>query len=93
MNIDDFETWFGVNKVISGKEREMEELKELFQECWNNVKESEESSYEIELLEDDVCDLQDKVEKLDGAIADIKDIVSEAKTLKQCKIDVGNYYF
>lgn len=35
MNIDNFDTWFGVKKVTSGKGEELEQYRDLFEECWN----------------------------------------------------------
>lgn len=35
MNIDNFDTWFGVKKVITGKGEELEQYRDLFEECWN----------------------------------------------------------
>ena len=35
MNIDNFDTWFGVKKVVTGKGEELEPYRDLFEECWN----------------------------------------------------------
>ena len=38
MNIDNFDTWFGVKKVVTGKGEELEQYRDLFEECWNESK-------------------------------------------------------
>ena len=35
MNIENFDTWFGVKKVVTGKGEELEQYRDLFEECWN----------------------------------------------------------
>lgn len=35
MNIENFGTWFGVKKVVTGKGEELEQYRDLFEECWN----------------------------------------------------------
>ena len=38
MNIDNFDTWFGVKKAVTGKGEELEQYRDLFEECWNESK-------------------------------------------------------
>lgn len=35
MNIENFDTWFSVKKVVTGKGEELEQYRDLFEECWN----------------------------------------------------------
>lgn len=48
MNIDNFDTWFGVKKVVTGKGEELEQYRDLFEECWN------ESKAELDEVTDDM---------------------------------------
>lgn len=100
MSIDDFEIWFEVNKVISNRKPDMDGLKELFEKCWNDCRESQKEKEkeiiqnlndEINSLRDDNDVISDEAETLRGCIIDIQNIVEEAKTLKEAKQKVSDY--
>lgn len=62
MNIDNFDTWFESRKIISGKAKEMEELRSLFEECWHNCidhcEQVDDLKEEINNLENEVSELE-----------------------------------
>lgn len=98
MHIDNFGVWFNLNKVTSGKSEEMESLKKLFEDCWENSFQSslenfneDELNEEIENLENEIDELEDAIENLKGTIIEIKNEVEESKTLKEAKERVRDY--
>lgn len=83
MNIDNFDTWFGVKKVITGKGEELEQYRDLFEECWNESraeipeirKQLEEAQREL----DNVMYTEDQVDDIKSEVAsDIRDDVEDA---------------
>lgn len=80
MNIDNFDTWFGVKKVTTGKGEELEQYRDLFEECWN---ESRAELPELrEKLEEAQAELEDST---DGMYTE--DEVEEAKEEVASEID------
>ena len=89
MAIDDFGTWFEKAKVFSGKEKEMEELKSLFQNCWDNVYEAFfffVAKIKLDKLTDALESVQSKLEDisydLNSASDYLSDAISEADKLE-----------
>lgn len=82
MNIDNFDTWFGIKKVTTGKGEELEQYRDLFEECWN------ESRAELpklrERLEEAQAELEDAT---DGMYTE--DEVDEAKDEVAAEIEEG----
>lgn len=83
MNIDNFDTWFGVKKVITGKGEELEQYRDLFEECWNESraeipeirKQLEEAQREL----DNVMYTEDQVDDIKSEVAsDIRDDIEDA---------------
>lgn len=65
MMIDDFDTWFEVNKVVN----RYKPLKEQFEECWKNsrgtlAEDNKNLKTEINNLEDEVRDLDSEVKQI-----------------------------
>lgn len=89
MAIDDFGTWFEKAKAFSGKAKEMEELKSLFQNCWDNVYEAlsiEKTKIRLDQLTDALDSLQSKLEEisydLNSANEYLSDAMSEVDKIK-----------
>ena len=83
MNIDNFDTWFGVKKVVTGKGEELEQYRDLFEECWNESraelpevrKQLEEVQKELDNEIDDMY-TEDQVDDTKSEVApDIRDVV------------------
>lgn len=68
MAIDDFGTWFEKAKVVYGKAEEMEPLKAIFKECWDNVGELR-----------DVEEAEGKLAGLRRMVGDIQEAIEDAK--------------
>ena len=91
MNIDNFDTWFGVKKVVTGKGEELEQYRDLFEECWNESraelpeirKQLEEAQKELDIVTDDMY-TEDQVDDIKSEVAseircDIEDAIREFK--------------
>lgn len=91
MNIDNFDTWFGVKKVVTGKGEELEQYRDLFEECWNESraelpgvrKQLEEVQAELDNEIDDMY-TEDQVDDIKSEVAseikcDIEDAIREFK--------------
>lgn len=89
MNIDNFDTWFGVKKVVTGKGEELEQYRDLFEECWNESraelpevrKQLEEAQAELDEATDDMY-TGDQVEDIKSELVeeigmDIKEAIDE----------------
>lgn len=85
MNIDDFDTWFGVKKVVTGKGEELEQYRDLFEECWNESRAElpelreklEEAQSELEDATDGMYTEEEVDEAKDEVAAEIDEDVSE----------------
>ena len=86
MNIDNFDTWFGVKKVVTGKGEELEQYRDLFEECWNESraelpeirKQLEEAQKELDIVTDDMY-TEDQVDDIKSEVAsDIRDDIEDA---------------
>ena len=85
MNIDNFDTWFGVKKVVTGKGEELEQYRDLFEECWNESraelpeirKQLEEAQKELDIVTDDMY-TEDQVDGIKSEVASaIRDDIEE----------------
>lgn len=76
MAIDDFGTWFEKAKAIYGKGAEMEPLKPIFKECWDNVTELR-----------DVEEAEEKLDNLRRMIDNIQDAIESAR----CELSDASY--
>ena len=89
MNIDNFDTWFGVKKVVTGKGEELEQYRDLFEECWNESraelpevrKQLEEAQAELDEATDDIY-TEDQVDEIKIELVseigmDIKEAIDE----------------
>lgn len=89
MNIDNFDTWFGVKKVVTGKGEELEQYRDLFEECWNESraelpevrKQLEEAQAELDEATDDMY-TEDQVDEVRNDLVteigmDIKEAIDE----------------
>ena len=79
MNIDNFDTWFGVKKVVTGKGEELEQYRDLFEECWNESRaELPDEMYtedQVDNIKSEVAsDIRDDIE---GAIREFKENINE----------------
>ena len=74
MAIDDFGAWFEKAKVVSGKGREMEALKPLFKECWDNVEEF----HGVREAEGKLADLRRMIDNIQDAIESARCELSDA---------------
>lgn len=75
MYIEDFNTWFESKKVITGKSEEMNNLKDIFFDCYNNF-----INLKNDELEDRISELEDDVYNLEGdneELADERDNLSD----------------
>ncbi len=90
MNIDNFDTWFGVKKVVTGKGEELEQYRDLFEECWNEScaelpeirKQLVEAQAELDSVTDDMY-TEDQVDDIKSEVAseikcDIEDAIEDA---------------
>ena len=86
MNIDNFDTWFDVKKVVTGKGEELEQYRDLFEECWNESraelpevrKQLEEAQKELDYVTDDMY-TEDQVDNIKSEVAsDIRDDIEDA---------------
>ena len=79
MNIDNFETWFGVKKVCDDNFKmlvmEYPELKAYFEEAFNELHNFEKS--------DDYSSLVKEKEKLQARVEELEEIIDDA----QCALD------
>lgn len=50
MDIENFDTWFELKKVITGKSEEMNNLKDIFFDCYNNFINLKMMNWKIEYL-------------------------------------------
>ena len=86
MNIGNFDTWFGVKKVVTGKGEELEQYRDLFEECWNEScaelpevrKQLEEAQKELDNVTDDMY-TEIKSEVASDIRDDIEDAIREFK--------------
>lgn len=61
MYISDFDTWFGVNKIVN----QHVTLEQQFRECWENASgERKELEKKIEKLEDEIIELENDNNRL-----------------------------
>ena len=68
MAIDDFGTWFEKAKAVYGKGKEMEPLKAVFKECWDNVMELR----DVEEAEGKLANMRRMLDNIQDAIEDAK---------------------
>lgn len=61
MNIENFDTWFESKKVITGKSDEMNNLKDIFFDCYDNF-----FNLKKDELEDRISELENAVYNLEG---------------------------
>ena len=86
MNIDNFDTWFSVKKVVTGKGEELEQYRDLFEECWNEScaelpeirKQLEEAQKETQEELDNVTDIRDDIE---DAIREFKENINKIMSM------------
>ena len=75
MYIEDFNTWFESKKVITGKSEEMNNLKDIFFDCYDNF-----FNLKNDELEDRISELENAVYNLEGdneKLADERDNLSD----------------
>lgn len=75
MYIENFDTWFELKKVITGKSEEMNNLKDIFFDCYDNF-----INLKNDELEDRISELEDDVYNLEGdneELADERDNLSD----------------
>lgn len=61
MYIENFDTWFESKKVITGKSEEMNSLKDIFFDCYDNF-----FNFKNDELEDRISELENAVYNLEG---------------------------
>lgn len=75
MYIENFDTWFESKKIITGKSEEMNNLKDIFFDCYDNF-----FNLKNDELEDRISELEDNVYNLEGdneEFADERDNLSD----------------
>lgn len=98
MNIDNFDTWFESRKVISGKAKEMEELRSLFEECWHNCidhcEQVDDLKEEINNLENEVSELESDIDTINSEKDDYEyerdELISQIKRLKDLNKEMAD---
>lgn len=76
MAIDDFGTWFERAKAVYGKGAEMEPLRAVFKECWDNVEELRsvrEAEEKLAGLRRMIDSIQDAIESARCELSDASD--------------------
>lgn len=100
MRVENFDTWFESKKVITGKSEEMNNLKDIFFDCYDNFfnLKNDELEDRISELEDDVYNLEEDNEELaderDNLGDDLERIVrfiKEAESLDELKGKMKKY--
>lgn len=75
MKTEDFDVWFGVQKVTNEKysKEQLDSMKDILEECWNYSKESvKENNINIDDCDyDDVKEMQDRINELESALEEI----------------------
>jgi len=72
-----FDQWFDTKNILNNGK--LEEHKELFEECWNNVESLHKK--QIEDLEDQVFDFRCEVEETEDYVDELKDWKTDAVRL------------
>lgn len=100
MRVENFDTWFESKKVITGKSEEMNNLKDIFFDCYDNFfnLKNDELEDRISELEDDVYNLEEDNEELsderDNLGDDLERIVrfiKESESLDELKGKMKKY--
>lgn len=68
--MEDFDVWFEVKKVTSGKGKLLEPLRNLFEECWNKASEK-------------VTELENRVEELQESFDEEKEGLYTEESLSE----------
>ena len=68
MYIEDFDTWFESKKIITGKSEEMNNLKDIFFDCYDNF-----INLKNDELEDKISELENTVYNLEGDNGELAD--------------------
>ena len=68
MYIENFDTWFESKKVITGKSKEMNNLKDIFFDCYDNF-----INLKNDELEDKISELENTVYNLEGDNGELAD--------------------
>lgn len=74
MKIEDFNVWFGVQRVTNEKysKEQLDSIRDILEECWNYAQDSfkEHNNYE----EESIKELKDRIEELEDALNEIHSI-------------------
>lgn len=100
MHIENFDTWFESKKIITGKSEEMNNLKDIFFDCYNNFfnLKNDELEDRISELEDDIYNLEGDNEELEDERDDLEDdfkqivrFIKESESLDELKGKMKKY--
>ena len=100
MYIENFDTWFESKKVITGKSKEMNNLKDIFFDCYDNFinLKNDELEDRISELENAVYNLEGDNEKLEDERDDLEydlkklvNFIKESESLDELKGKMKEY--
>lgn len=93
MYIENFDTWFESKKVITGKSEEMNNLKDIFFDCYDNFfnLKNDELEDRINELEQNNSILEYENDELEDNLKEIVNFIKKSESLDELKGKMKKY--